>query len=431
MSVQVETLEKNMAKLTVELPEDLLEKALQSAYLSQKNKISIPGFRKGKVPRAMVEKMYGPEIFFEDAANQLIREHYNEAADESGLDIVSRATIDIVQIEKGKPFIFTAEVAVKPEVSLGEYKGVAVTKADITVTDEEIDETVERERNNNARVITVEGRAIEEGDTAVIDYEGFVDGVPFEGGKDENHALEIGSHSFIDTFEDQLVGKNSGDELEVNVTFPEEYHAVELAGKPAVFKVKIKEVTTKEYPELDDEFAQDVSEFDTLAEYKEDVRKSLAKQKEDAAKRTQEDEAVQKIVENSSMELPEPMIEMQVDVMIDEFAQRIAQQGLSFEQYMQFSGTTPEKLKEQVRPDAIKRIQGSLVLEQIVKEENIEASEEEVEAEIQKMADAYGMETDKIREVMGDSERESMKKDIALQKAVEFIMEHSVEEDAN
>ena len=431
MSVQVETLEKNMAKLTVELPEDLLEKALQSAYLSQKNKISIPGFRKGKVPRAMVEKMFGPEIFFEDAANQLIREHYNEAADESGLDIVSRATIDIVQIEKGKPFIFTAEVAVKPEVSLGEYKGVAVTKADLTVTDEEIDETVERERNNNARVITVEGRAIEEGDTAVIDYEGFVDGVPFEGGKDENHALEIGSHSFIDTFEDQLVGKNSGDELEVNVTFPEEYHAAELAGKPAVFKVKIKEVTTKEYPELDDEFAQDVSEFDTLAEYKEDVRKSLAKQKEDAAKRTQEDEAVQKIVENSSMELPEPMIEMQVDVMIDEFAQRIAQQGLSFEQYMQFSGTTPEKLKEQVRPDAIKRIQGSLVLEQIVKEENIEASEEEVEAEIQKMADAYGMETDKIREVMGDSERESMKKDIALQKAVEFIMEHSVEEDAN
>lgn len=431
MSVQVETLEKNMAKLTVELPEDLLEKALQSAYLSQKNKISIPGFRKGKVPRAMVEKMFGPEIFFEDAANQLIREHYNEAADESGLDIVSRATIDIVQIEKGKPFIFTAEVAVKPEVSLGEYKGVAVTKADITVTDEEIDETVERERNNNARVITVEGRAIEEGDTAVIDYEGFVDGVPFEGGKDENHALEIGSHSFIDTFEDQLVGKNSGDELEVNVTFPEEYHAAELAGKPAVFKVKIKEVTTKEYPELDDEFAQDVSEFDTLAEYKEDVRKSLAKQKEDAAKRTQEDEAVQKIVENSSMELPEPMIEMQVDVMIDEFAQRIAQQGLSFEQYMQFSGTTPEKLKEQVRPDAIKRIQGSLVLEQIVKEENIEASEEEVEAEIQKMADAYGMETDKIKEVMGDSERESMKKDIALQKAVEFIMEHSVEEDAN
>ena len=431
MSVQVETLEKNMAKLTVELPEDLLEKALQSAYLSQKNKISIPGFRKGKVPRAMVEKMYGPEIFFEDAANQLIREHYNEAADESGLDIVSRATIDIVQIEKGKPFIFTAEVAVKPEVSLGEYKGVAVTKADITVTDEEIDETVERERNNNARVITVEGRAIEEGDTAVIDYEGFVDGVPFEGGKDENHALEIGSHSFIDTFEDQLVGKNSGDELEVNVTFPEEYHAAELAGKPAVFKVKIKEVTTKEYPELDDEFAQDVSEFDTLAEYKEDVRKSLAKQKEDAAKRTQEDEAVQKIVENSSMELPEPMIEMQVDVMIDEFAQRLAQQGLSFEQYMQFSGTTPEKLKEQVRPDAIKRIQGSLVLEQIVKEENIEASEEEVEAEIQKMADAYGMETDKIKEVMGDSERESMKKDIALQKAVEFIMEHSVEEDAN
>ena len=431
MSVQVETLEKNMAKLTIELSADMLEKALQSAYMSQKGKISIPGFRKGKVPRAMVEKMFGPEIFFEDAANQLIRENYSDAADESGLDIVSRAEIDIVQIEKGKPFIFTAEVAVKPEVTLGTYKGVAVTKADVTVTDEEIDEVVERERNNNARIISVEDRAIEEGDTAVIDYEGFVDGVPFEGGKDENHSLEIGSHSFIDTFEDQLIGKNSGDEVEVNVTFPEEYHAAELAGKPAVFKVKINDVTTKEYPELDDEFAQDVSEFDTLAEYKEDIKKDLTEEKETAAKRAKEDEAVQKIVETSTMELPEPMIEMQVEIMIEEFAQRITQQGLSFEQYMQFSGATMDKLKEQVRPDAIKRIQGSLVLEQIVKEEQIEASDEDVEAEIKRMADAYGMEIEKLKEAMGDAEKESMKKDLAVQKALDFIMEHSIEEDAN
>ena len=424
MSVQVENLEKNMAKLTIEVSEDKLEEALQKAYLKQKNKISLPGFRKGKVPRNMIEKMYGPEIFFEDAANMLIQENYGPAVDESGADIVSRPTIEVTQIEKGKPFIFTAEVAVRPEVTLGKYMGVTVTKIDTTVIDEEVDAEVERERNNNARTITVEDRAIVDGDTAVIDYEGFVDGVAFEGGKGENHSLVIGSHSFIDTFEEQLVGKNTGDEVEVNVTFPEEYHAPELAGKAAVFKVKVNEIKAKELPELDDEFAQDVSEFDTLAEYKEDVKAKLAERKEADAKRTKEDEAIRKIVDKSSMEIPDAMLDTQVETMIEEFAQRIAQQGLSFEQYMQFSGVTMDKMKEQVKPEALYRIQSSLVLEQIAKDENIEVSEEDVMAEIEKMAAMYGMEADKLKELVGDAEKESMKKDIAIQKAVELIMDN-------
>ena len=424
MSVQVENLEKNMAKLTIEVSEDKLEEALQKAYLKQKNKISLPGFRKGKVPRNMIEKMYGPEIFFEDAANMLIQENYGAAVDESGADIVSRPSIDVTQIEKGKPFIFTAEVAVRPEVQLGKYMGVTVTKIDTTVTDEEVDEAVEKERDNNARTITVEDRAIENGDTAVIDFEGFVDGVPFEGGKGENHSLEIGSHSFIDTFEDQLIGKNTGDEVEVNVTFPEEYHAADLAGKPAMFKVKIHEIKAKELPELDDEFAQDVSEFDTLAEYKENLKKNIAERKEAEARRTKEDEAIRKIVEKSSMEIPDAMIDTQVESMIEEFAQRIAQQGLSFEQYMQFSGMTMDKMKDQVRPEAVSRIESSLVLEQIAKDENIEVSDADVDAEIDKMASMYGMEADKIKEYMGDAEKESMKKDLAIQKAVDLIMDN-------
>ena len=424
MSVQVENLEKNMAKLTIEVSEDKLEEALQKAYLKQKNKLSLPGFRKGKVPRNMIEKMYGPEIFFEDAANMLIQENYGAAVDESGADIVSRPSIDVTQIEKGKPFIFTAEVAVRPEVKLGKYMGVTVTKIDTTVTDEEVDEAVEKERDNNARTITVEDRAIENGDTAVIDFEGFVDGVPFEGGKGENHSLEIGSHSFIDTFEDQLIGKNTGDEVEVNVTFPEEYHAADLAGKPAMFKVKIHEIKAKELPELDDEFAQDVSEFDTLAEYKENLKKNIAERKEAEARRTKEDEAIRKIVEKSSMEIPDAMIDTQVESMIEEFAQRIAQQGLSFEQYMQFSGMTMDKMKDQVRPEAVSRIESSLVLEQIAKDENIEVSDADIDAEIDKMASMYGMEADKIKEYMGDAEKESMKKDLAIQKAVDLIMDN-------
>lgn len=424
MSVQVENLEKNMVKLTIEVPAEKVEEALKASYMKQKSKISVPGFRKGKVPMAMIEKMYGPEIFYEDAANLLMQEAYPAAVEESGADIVSQPTVDVTQLEKGKPFIFTAEVAVRPEVTLGKYKGVTVTKIDTSVTDEEVMEALERERNNNARTITVEDRAIAEGDTAVIDFEGFVDGEPFEGGKAENHSLEIGSHSFIDNFEDQLVGKNAGDEVEVNVTFPAEYHATELAGKPALFKVKIHEIKTKELPELDDEFAQDVSEFDTLAEYKESVKKNLEKTKEDNAKRTKEDEAIGKIIEKSQMEIPDAMIDTQVQNMIQEFAQRMASQGLSLDQYMQFSGMTIDKLKEQVRPEAVTRIQSSLVLEQIAKDENIEITEEEIEAELKKMSEMYGMDIDKLKEYMGDAEKESIKRDLAVQKAVEVVMDN-------
>ncbi len=424
MSVQVETLEKNMAKLTIEVSEDKVEEALKEAYIKQKGKISLPGFRKGKVPRHMVEKMFGPEIFFEDAANQLIRENYGGAADESGIDIVSRPTIDVIQIEKGKPFIFTAEVAVKPEVTLGKYKGITVTKIDVTVTDEEVEEAVEQERKRSARTVSVEDGTVADGDTAVIDFEGFVDGEAFAGGKGENYSLEIGSHSFVDTFEEQLIGKACGEELEVNVTFPENYQEESLAGKPAMFKVKIHEISRKELPEADDEFAQDVSEFDTLSEYKEDIKKKLAEQKEANARRTKEDEAVRKIADAAKMELPEPMIEMQIESMIEEFAQRISQQGLRFEQYMQFSGVTMDKLKEQVRPDAISRIKSSLVLEQIAEEEKIEVTEEDIEAEMEKLASAYDMELDKIKELMGDAEKESMKKDLAVQKAVALVMDN-------
>ena len=422
MSVQVENLDKNMVKLTIEVPAEELEKAIEAAYKKQKNQISVPGFRKGKVPRVMIEKMYGVGVFYEDAANTLMQQNYPSAVDESGVDIVSRPTVDVVQIEKGKPFIFTAEVAVKPEVTLGKYMGVTVTKIDTSVSEDEVNEALEQQRNNNARTISVTDRPVAVGDTAVIDFEGFVDGVAFEGGKGENHPLEIGSHTFIDTFEDQLVGKNAGDEVEVNVTFPEQYQAADLAGKPATFKVKINEIKTKELPELDDEFAQDVSEFDTLAEYKESLKKNLEEKKENEAKRTKEDEAVQKIIDKSKMDIPEAMIDTQCETMIEEFAQRIAQSGLSMDQYLQFSGLTVDDLKEQVRPEALSRIQASLVLEQIAKDENIEVSDEDVNAEIEKMAASYGMEADKLKEYMGDAEKDSLKKDLAINKAVELVM---------
>lgn len=427
MSVQVEKLENNMAKLTIEVSAEDLEKALEAAYQKEKNKISIPGFRKGKVPRAMVEKMYGAGIFYEDAANSLMQQNYPAAVDESGIDIVSRPSVDVVQLEKGKPFIFTAEVAVKPEVTLGKYLGVTVSKVDTTVTDEEVDAALEKERNNNARTVSVTDRPVQSGDTAVIDFEGFVDGAAFEGGKGENHPLEIGSHSFIDTFEDQLIGKNAGDEVEVNVTFPEQYQAAELAGKPALFKVKIHEVKAKELPELNDEFASDVSEFETLAEYKESLKKNLQQQKENEAKKTKEDEAIQKIIDKSKMDLPEAMITTQCENMVEEFSQRLAQSGLSMEQYLQFSGMTMDKMMEQVRPEAISRIQSSLVLEQIAKEENIEVTDEDVDAEIAKMAANYGMEADKLKEYMGDAEKASMKRELAITKAVDLIMENAKE----
>lgn len=427
MSVQVENLEKNMAKLTITVPAESFEKAIQGAYTRQKSRISIPGFRKGKVPRAMIEKVYGPEVFYEDAANEVINREYPQAMDESDLDIVSRPEIEIVQIQKGQEFVFEAKVAVKPEVTLGEYKGVSVTKVDTQVTDEEIDADLENTRNMQARTVEVKDRPVEQGDIVVIDYEGFADGVAFEGGKDENHSLEIGSHSFIDTFEDQLVGKNAGDDVEVNVTFPQEYHAAELAGKPALFKVKIHTIKTREIPELDDEFASMVSEFETLEEYRQDVKKKLEERKAEEAKRTQENEAVQKIVEVSSMELPEPMIEMQCENIIQEFANRISQQGLTMEQYFQFSGTNLDRMKEQVHPEAVQRIQNSLVLEQIAKAENLEVSEEEMQDELKKIAASYGMQVEKLKEFISEEEQDNMKNDLLLQKAVNLVMENSVE----
>ena len=424
MSVQVENLEHNMAKLTIEVSADELEKAIDAAYQKEKNKISVPGFRKGKVPRAMIEKMYGAEIFYEDAANTVMQKTYPSAVDESGVDVVSRPTVDIVQIEKGKPFIYTAEVAVKPEVTLGKYMGVTVTKVDTSVSEEEIAAELENERNKNSRTVSVTDRPVQEGDTAVIDFEGFVDGVPFEGGKAEGHSLEIGSHTFIDTFEDQLIGKNVGDDVDVNVTFPDQYQAPELAGKPALFKVKIHEIKAKELPELNDEFASEVSEKETLAELKEEIKERLTQAKEADAKAQKEEEAIQKIIEKSKMDIPEAMIEFQCETMIDEFAQRIVQNGISFEQYLQFTGTDVNGLKEQVRPEAVKRIQSSLVLEQIAKEENIEVSDADIDAEIEKMAAAYGMEADKLKEYMGEAEKNSMKSDLAITKAVELIMDN-------
>mgnify|MGYP002590293597 CR=1 FL=1 len=424
MSVQVEKLEKNMAKLTIEVSSEEFENAIAKAYKKNKNKISMPGFRKGKAPRAMIEKMYGNGIFYEDAANSIIPDAYADAAKESELEIVAQPEIDVTQIESGKPFIFTATVALKPEVTLGEYKGIEVEKKEVEVTDEEVEAEINKVRESNARMLDIDDRATQDGDTVLIDFDGYVDGKQFEGGKADDYSLVLGSHSFIDNFEEQLVGKNIGDDVEVNVTFPEQYQAEELAGKPAVFKVKIHEVKAKELPELDDEFAQDVSEFDTLAEYKEDVKKKLTERKEADAHRTKEDEAIEKIIDDAKMDIPEAMIDNQVNSMINDFANNMMQQGLSMEQYMQFTGMTMDKFKEQVRPDAVKRIQSSLVLEQIAKDENLEVTDADVDAEIEKMAAAYGMEVDKVKEYIQDAERESMKKDIAIQKAADFIMEN-------
>ena len=423
MSLQVEKLEKNMAKLTIEASAEDFEKAIQKVYLKARGRINIPGFRKGKAPRKLIEKMYGTGVFYEDAANDLIPTAYAEALKDCDLEIVSRPEINVTQIESGKPFIFTAEVAVKPEVTLGEYKGVEVEKSDVEVTDEDINKEVDKERENNSRTIDVDDRAVESGDIIKLDFDGSVDGVPFAGGKAENYTLTIGSGSFIPGFEDQLIGKNAGDDVDVNVTFPDEYHAEDLAGKEATFKVKIHEIKAKEIPELDDEFVQDVSEFDTVAEYKDSVKAKLEEQKQNEIKRAYQDEAIDKIVDKSTMELPDAMIDTQCENMINQFAQQMAQQGLSMDQYLQFSGLTLDQLKEQVRPDAITRIKSSLVLEQIAKEENIEITDEDVDAEIEKMAKMYNMEADKLKEYMGEDEKENMKQDLAVQKAVELITE--------
>ena len=427
MSVQVEKLEKNMAKLTIEVSAEQLEKALNDAYNKNKNKISVPGFRKGKVPRQMIEKMYGPEIFYEDAANALIPEAYDEAVNECGEDIVSRPSIDVTQIEKGKPFIFTAEVALKPEVKLGKYKGVTVAKADITVTDEEVDAQIEKERENSARTIDVTDRAVADKDTATIDFEGFVDGVAFEGGKGEDYPLVIGSGTFIPGFEEQLIGANIGEEKDVNVTFPEDYQAEELAGKAAVFKCTVKGIKAKELPELDDEFASDVSEYETFAEYKESVKKGLAENKEKEAKEKKESDVIEAIVNDSEMEIPDAMLETQQEQMIDEFAQRMSMQGLSMEQYYQFTGATRDKMLEQVKPQALARIKSRLVLEAVAKAEGIEVTEEDLEEELKAMAEAYQLEVDKIKELLPEKSMQEIKQDLAVRKASELVVEAAKE----
>ena len=426
MSLQVEKLEKNMAKLTIEVPAEELEAAIEKAYQKNKGKIQIPGFRKGKVPRKMIEQLYGKEFFYEDAANALIPEAYEKAVEECEDTIVSSPKVDVTQIEGGKPFIFTAEVALKPEVTLGKYKGVEVEKIDITVSDEEVDADLNQQRENNSRMVTVE-RAVADGDVAVIDFEGFVDDVAFEGGKGENYSLAIGSHSFIDNFEEQLIGKNAGEDVEVNVTFPEEYQAKELAGKPAVFKVSIKEVKEKQLPELDDEFASEVSDFETLAEYKEDIRKKLSEKKEQDAKNAKEDAVIEAIIAEAQMEIPDAMIETQQRQMLDDFSQRMAQQGLTIEQYYQFTGSSAEKMMEDMRPQAIKRIETRLVLEAVAKAENIEITDEKIDEELAKMAESYNMEVEKLKEFMGENEKKQMKEDLAVQEAVTFLVENAVE----
>ncbi|MCR4781638.1 MAG: trigger factor [Lachnospiraceae bacterium] len=423
MSVKVENLENNMAKLTVTVDADRFDKACDKAYQRQKKSISVPGFRKGKVPRALIEKMYGANVFFEEAADILLNEAYPEAYDESGLDIVSQPQIDIVQIEKGKEFIFTAEVALKPEVKLGKYKGVTVTKIDAKVTKTEVEAEVKRQREQNARTKSVK-RAIKDGDTADINFEGFTDGVAFEGGKGENYKLVIGSHSFIDTFEEQLIGKKAGEDVEVNVTFPEQYQAAELAGKPALFKVHVNEVLAKELPKLDDEFVQDVSEYETVDEFKNAISEKLVAAKTENGKKAQEDEAITKIIADSKMDVPDAMVDTQVNRMINDMDQNMRSQGLTIQQYLQFTNSTIDQLKEQVKPDALKRIQSTLVLEAIAEEEKFEVSEEDIDAEIEKIAKQYGMKVADLKKNITDDDKKSITADIKVEKAVDLVMEN-------
>ena len=426
MSVQVEKLEKNMAKLIIEVPAEKFEKALDSVYKKSRNKIAMPGFRKGKAPRKMIEKMYGDSVFYEDAANDIIPGAYEDATKESGLEIVSRPEIEVSQIEKGSNFIFTATVAVKPEVTLGDYKGIEVVKKTAEVTDEEVDEEIGRVRENNSRMITIDDRPSQEGDTLVIDFDGYVDGEQFEGGKAEDYSLVLGSHTFIDNFEEQLIGKNTGDSVEVHVTFPDAYQAEELRGKEAVFYVNINDIKVKELPDIDDEFAQDVSDFDTLEEYKEDLKKKLLENKEAALDREKEEEIVGAIIANAQMDIPEPMVDAQTRQMTQEFAQRLQAQGLSLEQYMQLTGLTSQKMIDELKPHALKRIQSRLVLEAVAAAENIEVSDEEFDKELEKMAEAYNMEKDKLSELAGDNEKEQIRMDIAVQKAVKLVVDSAV-----
>lgn len=431
MSYTVENLENNMAKLTITVSAEDFEAAMQKSYNKNKKNISIQGFRKGKAPRKMVEKLYGPEVFYEDAANFAIPDAYEEAAKDSALEIVSRPEIDVVDIGKGKEFVFSATVALKPEVTLGEYKGIEVEKKVVKVMAADVNAEIDKVREQNSRMITVENRGIKKDDTAVIDYEGFVDGEAFQGGKGEDYPLVIGSHSFIDDFEDQLIGKKVGEEVEVNVNFPEEYHEASLKGKPALFKVTIKEIKVKELPKLDDEFASEVSEFETLKDYKASVKKSLTEKRKEEVKREKENEAIEKVVENITIDIPAAMIDEQVQQMVQEFASRIASQGIAFEQYMQMTGMTPEVLMGQMRPEAEKRIKTRLTLEAIVKAENIKATAKDIDKEIENMANMYQMEVDKVKDMIGDAEKEQIAMDLAVQKAVDFVVKNVVEVEKN
>ena len=428
MSLQVERLEHNMAKLTIEVPAEEVEKALQAAYLKERGKISLPGFRKGRVPRQMIEKMYGPEVFYDEAANRMISEAYAKAYDECELELVSQPKIEITQLEKGKEFIFTADGAVKPEVKLGEYKGLKVDKVSTRVTQKEVDEEIDKERERNARTIDVTDRAVQDKDQITLDFEGFVDGVAFEGGKASDYPLTIGSGAFIPGFEDQLIGANIDEEKEINVTFPEEYQAKELAGKAAVFKCTVHSIKAKELPELDDEFVSDVSEkSETVDAYKAEVKAKIKERKENEGKQKREDQSVEQAVANAEMDIPEAMISFQSRQMVDDFARRIMQQGMTMEQYFQFTGLSEEKMMEEFKPEAEKRIRTRLTLEAIVAAENIEVSEERLDEELQKMADSYKMEVDKLKEYMGENEKKQMKEDIAIQEAVTLIANAAVE----
>ncbi len=427
MSLTVENLEKNMAKLTIEVPAEKLDEAIKKAYNKIKNQINMPGFRKGKAPQAMVEKMYGASIFYEEAANILIPDAYADEVEGSDLEVVSQPKIDIVTIEKGQPFVFTAEVALKPEVTLGDYKGVEVESIDVSVSDEDVEVEIKKDLEQNSRTVDVTDRAVEDGDEVTIDFDGYVGGEQFEGGYAEDYSLKIGSHTFIDTFEDQLIGKNIGDDVDVEVTFPDDYHAKELASKPALFKVKVKGIKVKELPELDDEFVSDISEFETVAEYKEDVAKRLEFRKKEDAKKQKEDKVVDKVIENATMEIPDAMVDSQVNQMLQEYAQQLSYQGLSLEQYMQFTGMTVDVMREQLKPEALRRIQSRLVLEAIVNAENITFTDEEMDEEIKTMAENYQMELDKLKELIGDNEKDSIGMDIKVKKAVDLIVAEAKE----
>ena len=427
MSLAVEKLDGSMAKLTITVPAEEFTKAITSAYNKQKSKFSVPGFRKGKVPQAFIEKMYGAAIFYEDAANQLINEYYPKELENCEEEITSNPEIDVTQIEKGKDFIFTATVAVKPEIKIGDYKGVEIEKIDTTVTDEDVMAVILKDQKENGRKIDVTDRAAQMDDEVTINFEGFVDDVAFEGGKGENYKLTLGSHSFIDTFEDQIVGKNIVDKFDVNVTFPEEYHVEDLKGKPAVFKVELLAISTLELPELDDEFASDVSSFETFAEYKEDKKKTLEVKKEEQAKREKQSKVVEKIAEAAEVEIPEAMIKYNQERIMNEMSQRMMYQGLQMEQYLQLMGTTKEEFLERVKPDAIARIKTSLVLEAVAAAENIVASDDDVDAEIQDMATQYQMKPEELKDMIGAPELENIKKDIASRKALEFLGENCKE----